>query len=48
MGRALEFALATFIVAIINAGFAMWVASVIGNRITELFTRLSEAIGGVL
>lgn len=46
--RSLEFALATFMITVINAGFAMWVASIIGNRITELFTSLSEALGGVL
>lgn len=48
MGRIFEFALATFIITVINAGFALWVATVIGNRITELFTSLAEALGGVL
>lgn len=48
MGRGLEFALSTFIIIIVNAVFAMWVASVIGNRITELFTGLAEAIVGAL
>ena len=48
MGRALGFALTTFIITVVNAGFAMWVASIIGNRITELFISLSEALGGVL
>ena len=46
--RVLEFALSTFVITVVNAVFAMWVASVIGNRITELFTSLAEALGGVL
>lgn len=48
MGRALGFALTTFLITVVNAGFAMWVASIIGNRITELFTSIAEALGGVL
>lgn len=48
MGRALGFALTTFIITVVNAAFALWIASVIGNRITELFTCLSETLGGVL
>ena len=48
MGKALGFALTTFLITVINAGFAMWAASVVGDRITELFTGLVEALGGVL
>lgn len=46
--RALEFAIATFMITVVNAMFAMWIAKVIGNRITELFADLVEALGGVL
>lgn len=48
MGRALGFALTTFLITVVNSGFALWVASIIVNRITELFTSLAEALGGVL
>ncbi len=48
MGRALEFALSTFIITIVNVIFALWVTNIIGNRITELFTGIVEALGGVL
>lgn len=44
MGRILEFALATFMITIINTIFALWIATTIRNRITELFTILIEAL----
>lgn len=44
MGRILESALATFMITIIDTIFASWVATTIGNRITELFTILIKAL----
>ena len=44
MGKILEFALATFMITIINTIFALWVATTIGNRITELFNIINKAL----
>lgn len=37
MGRILEFALATTMIIVIQLSFAFWTATIIGNKITDLF-----------
>lgn len=44
MGRPLEFALATLVIYIFEIGSALWVATMAGNKITELFNQLIEAL----
>lgn len=44
MGRALEFALATLIIYIFEIGSALWVATIVGDKITELFNIINQAL----
>lgn len=44
MGRCLEFALATFIIVIINTTFALWVGNVISNKLRDVVEILIQAL----
>ena len=47
MGRALEFALATAMITIVHLIFALFVATVIGERIEILFTNLNDILASL-
>lgn len=44
MGRSLEFALATFVIVIINTIYALWVGSVISNKLRDVVEVLIQAL----
>ncbi len=44
MGRSLQFTLTILVVYIFEIGSALWVATIIGNRITELFNIINKAL----
>lgn len=44
MGRSLEFALSIMIITVVELTFAFFVATVVGNKITELFNQIIEAL----
>lgn len=44
MGRSLQFALTILVVYIFEIGSALWVAIIIGNKITELFNQINKAL----
>ena len=48
MGRALEFALATAMITIVQLSFAFWVETTIGDKISELFEIINTALTSLL
>ena len=40
--RSLQFALTILIIYIFEIGFALWVATIVGNNVAELFNQLIE------
>lgn len=44
MSRCLEFALATAMIVIIESTFAIWVGSLVANRIHDLFNQINNAL----
>lgn len=44
MGRCLEFALATFVITLVNAALAIWIGNLVANKITELFDQVIQAL----
>lgn len=44
MGRSLEFALTILVIYIFKISSALWVATIVGNKITELFNQLIEVL----
>lgn len=44
MHRCLEFALATFMITVINSLFAIWAGSLIADRVRLLFEQLFQAL----
>ena len=46
-GNILEFALGTMMITLVSAAGAIWIATVIGNEIEELFSIIITALEGV-
>ena len=42
MGRSLQFALTILVIYIFEIGSALWIATIVGNKIIELFNQLIE------
>lgn len=44
MGKCLEFAMSMTAIVVINSLFAMWVGSVVADRVNELLTNLLKVL----